>query len=79
MKDAVDLLVDIASKGQESDLLRSCVESLQVLKSTECVLKDFLSSIELFLDSIRSELKKTLDAVIKVKRDLFEVEVGRDL
>lgn len=66
MKDAVDLLVEIANKGQEQDLLSSCVESLQVLKSTECVLKDFLSSIDIFLDSIRSELKKTLEVVSKV-------------
>ena len=67
MKDAVDLLVEIANKGQDSEVLTSCAESLQALSSTDCVLKEFIiSTIDVFLDSVRTELHKTLDAVLKV-------------
>ena len=67
MKDAVDLLVDIANKGQDSELLTSCAESFQILIRSECVLKEFIiGTVDVFLDSVRSELQKVLETVLKV-------------
>ncbi len=67
VKEAVDLLVDIAIKAQDSELLTSCAISLQYLMGGEYPLRAALvASIDVFLDSVRSDFKKALEALLKV-------------
>lgn len=67
VKEAVELLVDIAIKAQDSELLTSCAISLQCLMSGEYPLQAaVVASIDVFLDSVRTEFKKALEALQKV-------------
>jgi hypothetical protein len=67
VKESVELLVEIAIKAQDSELLTSCAVSLQFLMSGEYPLQAALvASIDVFLDSVRSDLKKALETLQKV-------------
>ena len=78
MEEAVELLVDIAIKAQDSELLTSCANSLQKLISSEFPLQAALvASIDLFLDSVRSELKKALESLAKVCNHRLSLMEGK--
>ncbi len=64
--------MDIAIKAQDSELLTSCAITLPFLMSGEYPLQAVLvASIDVFLDSVRSELRKALESLLKVWHGLY--------
>ena len=69
--------MDVASKCPDSELLTSCAESFHSMKSNEYPLKASVGAIiDVFLDTVRSDLRKALEVLQKVWLKSFLCSVG---
>ena len=67
IKETVELLVDIAKKAQDEELLLGCSESLVHFVEGEYPLKSAVSAnVDLFYDFVRTDFRKHLEAMKKV-------------